>query len=650
MTLFKRQIISITTLMCSVLGVSTGVQLYTGYNAVSDQHISRTSEDINRALDTLPSTLSILDNQIITRRQESELIEILNYLFPAQHYNHSALLFADSTPLIRIDNQRSITNVPQWFQSLIIIPEHIEKRMVNNNNYDVGIIEVSASPRWAYTKYWQLFSNTLISHLFLMLAGGCLIYIISKKHFASLQRLTTRAQNIDNLNQAPMPLPEESDLKTIVRAFNKLTYQLDVNFKNQANEAVKLREQAYLDPISGLGNRSFFIHQISSWLDESHKGGLALIQTTLISDYYEHKGYQAGDKLIKQIAARLNEVIIYNDATISRLSRDEFAVLIPNLSSEKLTLLGKMILKIFTDIERNSDIDSAITTDIGLVYNEARLTPSQLLTQLDNALTQAKLTPHESIALIKDPTSHDTLGKQQWKQLLEQAINEDLFQYKFQPATLENRSIYHYEVFTGIQKDKDFYSAGQFLGAIEDLKIGSWFDRHVIVTIINRLNADITIGPFAINVTNSSIADPSFIRWLDKLLANNTQVASRLFFELQEISCIRNTDATSILCSTIKRHRFGVGIDNYGRHFQSLTYLKEINPDYVKIDYAYTYQLNDQTKSAVLSSICRTAHSLDIKAIATRVETETQLERLSDLFVSGYQGFITEKYTQLEKV
>ncbi len=636
--------------MCSVLGVSTGVQLYTGYNAVSDQHISRTSEDINRALDTLPATLSILDNQIITRRQESELIEILNYLFPAQHYNHSALLFADSTPLIRIDNQRSITNVPQWFQSLITIPEHIEKRMVNNNNYDVGIIEVSASSRWAYTKYWQLFSNTLLSHLFLMLAGGCLIYIISKKHFASLQRLTTRAQNIDNLNQAPMPLPEESDIKTIVRAFNKLTYQLDVNFKNQANEAVKLREQAYLDPISGLGNRSFFIHQISSWLDESHKGGLALIQTTLISDYYEHKGYQSGDKLIKQIAARLNEVIIYNDATISRLSRDEFAVLIPNLSSEKLTLLGKMILKIFTDIERNSDIDSAITTDIGLVYNEARLTPSQLLTQLDNALTQAKLTPHESIALIKDPTSHDTLGKQQWKQLLEQAINEDLFQYKFQPATLENRSIYHYEVFTGIQKNKDFYSAGQFLGAIEDLKIGSWFDRHVIVTIINRLNADRTIGPFAINVTNSSIADPSFIRWLDKLLANNTQVASRLFFELQEISCIRNTDATSILCSTIKRHRFGVGIDNYGRHFQSLTYLKEINPDYVKIDYAYTYQLNDQTKSAVLSSICRTAHSLDIKAIATRVETETQLERLSDLFVSGYQGFITEKYTQLEKV
>ncbi|WP_236689208.1 bifunctional diguanylate cyclase/phosphodiesterase [Photobacterium angustum] len=650
MTLFKRQIISITTLMCSVLSISAGTQLYTGYHVISDQHIATAHEDINRALTTLPDKLSILDSLIISRQQEVQLVDTLNYLFPPQQYNHASLLFADSTPLIRIDNNRDITNVPQWFQSLIKIPEHHEKRIINNDDFDVGILELSASSRWAYTKYWQLFSNTLISHLLLMLTGGCAIYLISKKHFTSLRKLTTRAYNIDNLNQAPLALPDESDIKTIVRAFNKLSYQLDVNFKSQANEAVKLREQAYLDPISGLGNRSFFIHQISSWLDESHKGGLALIQTTLISDYYEQEGYQAGDKLIKQIAARLNDVISYNYTTIARLSRDEFAILIPNLSSEKLELLGKMVLKIFDDIVNNSKLVSPSTTDIGLVYIEAQISPSQLLTQLDNALTQAKLTPHKSIALIKDPNSHSSLGKQQWKQLLEQAINEDLFQYKFQPATLEDKSVYHYEVFTAIQKNKNFFSAGQFLGAIEDLKIGSWFDRHVIVTIVNRLNADRTIGPFAINITNSSIGDPSFTRWLDQLLSNNTQIASRLFFELQEISCIRNTDATSLLCSIIKRYHFGVGIDNYGRHFQSLNYLKEINPDYVKIDYAYTYQLNDQTKSTVLSSICRTAHSLDIKAIATRVETETQLERLSDLFVSGYQGFITEKYTQLETV
>ena len=250
---------------------------------------------------------------------------------------------------------------------------------------------------------------------------------------------------------------------------------------------------------------------------------------------------------------------------------------------------------------------------------------------------------HESISIIKDINSQTTLGKQQWKSLLEEAISEDLFIYKYQPATLSNGSTYHYEVFTAIKKNNNYYSAGMFLGAIEDLKIGSWFDRHVIVAIINKLNADRASGPFAINITNSCINDPSFIRWLDNLLQKNTSLSSRLFFEIQEISCIRHTDATGILCSIIRKHEFRFGIDNYGRNFQSLTYLKELQPNYVKIDYVYTHQLNDQTKSTVLSSICRTAHSLNIKVIATRVETATQLERLSELFVGGYQGFITDK-------
>ena len=65
----------------------------------------------------------------------------------------------------------------------------------------------------------------------------------------------------------------------------------------------------------------------------------------------------------------------------------------------------------------------------------------------------------------------------------------------------------------------------------------------------------------------------------------------------------------------------------------------------MKIDFAYTQQLNDQTKSGVLSSISRTAHSLNIMTIATRVETETQLERLAELFVTGFQGYICEHQT-----
>ncbi len=645
MTLFKRQVISLTVLVCAVVSAATAQQLYSSYSTLKHQHILASQTDINRALVILPQALTNLNVPMLSNTQEQELLAITNQLFSNANYSQINLTSADSNQLIRQDNVIPTTHSPGWFQEIFKIPSHTEQRIIEYKNKTLGQLTVTAQPILNYQQLWQISYQTLAINILITIISIFLIYFICRKNLSALTRLTARARTIANLNQAPLSIPNESDLAIIVRAFNKICYQLDTNFRNQADEAMKLRQQAYLDTTSGLGNRSFFMHQLSSWLNESYKGGLGLIQTDLINECYQNEGFKQGDELVKTIADRLNEVLTFNDATLARLSKDEFAILIPNISIEKLQLCSKSLINIFNDL-------SATTTTInnnaaiGLVFNENKSTPSQILTQLDNALTQAKIMPQEAIFIIKDINTQITLGKQQWKSLLEEAISQDLFTYKYQPATLSNGTNYHYEVFTAIKKNSNYYSAGMFLGAIEDLKIGSWFDRHVIVAIINKLNADRTSGPFAINITNSCINDSSFIRWLDNLLQKNTLLNTRLFFEIQEISCIRHTDATGILCSIIRKHHFGFGIDNYGRNFQSLTYLKELQPNYVKIDYVYTHQLNDQTKSTVLSSICRTAHSLNIKVIATRVETETQLERLSELFVGGYQGFITDKQRQ----
>ncbi|WP_163920833.1 EAL domain-containing protein [Photobacterium sp. Alg240-V54] len=645
MTLFKRQVISITVLVCAIVSAASVQQIYSSYSTLKHQHIVTSQTDINRALVILPQALTKLNAPMLSNIQEQELFTITNHLFSGTTYSQINITAADYSQLIRQDNVIPMTHTPTWFQKLLNIPSHTEQRIIEHNNKSLGLLTITVQPVVNYQQLWQISTRTVLTNLLIVIISSLLVYFICRNNFSSLARLTTRARTIDNLNQAPLSIPNESDLAIIVRAFNKICAQLDANFKNQADEAMKLRQQAYLDTISGLGNRSFFIHQLSSWLNESHKGGLGLIQTDLINECYQNEGFKEGDELVKTIATRLNEVLIFNDVTLARLSKDEFAILIPNISVEKLQLCSKSLVNVFNDL--NTDTTTLNNNvAIGLVFNENKSTPSQILTQLDNALTQAKIMPHDAVAIIKDINNQTTLGKQQWKSLLEEAISEDLFVYKFQPATLSNGANYHYEVFTAIKKNNNYYSAGMFLGAIEDLKIGSWFDRHVIVAIINKLNADRTSGPFAINITNSCINDPSFIRWLDNLLQKNALLSSRLFFEIQEISCIRHTDATGILCSIIRKYDFGFGIDNYGRNFQSLTYLKELQPNYVKIDYVYTHQLNDQTKSTVLSSICRTAHSLNIKVIATRVETATQLERLSELFVGGYQGFITEKQPQ----
>ena len=83
-------------------------------------------------------------------------------------------------------------------------------------------------------------------------------------------------------------------------------------------------------------------------------------------------------------------------------------------------------------------------------------------------------------------------------------------------------------------------------------------------------------------------------------------------------------------------------MDQYGRNFQSLDYLEALSPAYVKVDHGYTGMvLKEEGDQAFLSAVCRAAHNAGIVTIATRVESQEQVQALASLFVDGYQGFIS---------
>ncbi|MBO0217169.1 GGDEF domain-containing protein, partial [Vibrio sp. Vb2880] len=86
---------------------------------------------------------------------------------------------------------------------------------------------------------------------------------------------------------------------------NMMSAQIELSFKEQAKEAQRLRAQAYLDPISKLGNRSFYINQIDQWLAEQTQGGIALLHAEYIGDIYETKDYQRADAHVKELSQRL---------------------------------------------------------------------------------------------------------------------------------------------------------------------------------------------------------------------------------------------------------------------------------------------------------------------------------------------------------
>ncbi|MGF1714811.1 EAL domain-containing protein [Photobacterium chitinilyticum] len=574
-----------------------------------------------------------------------QLTSVIEQVFSGQDWFRFRLILSQNKGVI--EKQRPVNNdeIPNWFVNLGLFEPLTKSHTISYGWEQLATLSITADSISANRQLWQAIDHLILTTLLSLIVSVTVIIVALRRGLKPLDTIVHRAQNLaTNQFGSPIPQPSSNDLRIIVKTINHLSSQLEINFKTQAREAAKLREQVYRDSVSGMGNRSFFISQLNSWLAKSPKGGLALLKTSLIEDCYQNHGFNRGDQLVKEIATGLNEGIIYNDITLARLSYDEFALLAPDISADKLKIVGETMLSVIDDLQSESAVTIPHSAHVGLLLNHQPSTSSTLLSQLDNALSKAALTPQQPITLIKEGSAQIAFGKQQWKSLLVEAIDNDLFIYHFQPVANNRNGIYHHEVFSAIKTNNDVYTASQFLGAIEDLGIGSLFDRHVVAQLINRLNADHQLGPLAINITHSSICEPAFIRWLSKILEHNQSLSSRLFFELPEASFVRHPDATNLLCSAIRFYKFRFGVDNYGRHFKSLDYLTEFRPDYVKIDFVYTHQLNDQSKSRLLSSISRTAHSLNIMTIATRVETETQLERLSELFVSGFQGFIIERF------
>ncbi|GAL08814.1 membrane bound c-di-GMP receptor LapD [Photobacterium aphoticum] len=144
------------------------------------------------------------------------------------------------------------------------------------------------------------------------------------------------------------------------------------------------------------------------------------------------------------------------------------------------------------------------------------------------------------------------------------------------------------------------------------------------------------------NITQSSISDTGFIRWLGTKMKANPALRERILFELPEISFIKHSNDTDLLCEIIHQHAFAFGIDNFGHNFGSLHSLSTLRPAYVKLDFAYTNQIDDQAKADLLNSITRTTNNQGIILIASRVETHEQLDKLAALNVKGFQGFVVD--------
>ncbi len=575
---------------------------------------------------------------------------VINATFDGSFYNKVSLELFQENKKIERAYPAKITGVPEWFRSRIEITSITRTSTLTSGWMQLGELTVTSNPAHAYQKLWHATMQLVFGFSITFLFGGVLLVFILSRVLHPLKAIQKSAKAMSkNQFGKPLQVPHTRELSDVVKAFNHMSAQLKMHFEQQAQEADRLRIRAFQDPVSGLANRSYLITQLQSWLNGSSKGGVVLLRVDLIKDSYEKSGYEAGDKLVEKLANRIKSLTSDN-FTIARLTQAEFILLAPNTSTSELVSLGRSMLHMSEELHSDPLDVSPVQAAVGVVVRNESDTISTILAQADNALTQARQQPKEPLTVFDNAQQAATMGKLQWKALVDEAIANNLFRFKFQKAINDNGETLHKEVFAYIQKGEERYTAGQFVGAVEQLNAGPQLDMHIIEQLFKKLEDDPELGPIAVNITQSSISDTGFIRWLCNKMKANQDLSERILFELPEISFIKHSNDTDLLCEMIHQNSFAFGIDNFGHNFSSVSYLSKVLPAYVKLDFAYTTQVDNEVKADLLTSITRTASNLSITAIASRVETTRQINKLAEMQVKGFQGFVVDEMKREEAV
>ncbi|MGF1718650.1 EAL domain-containing protein [Vibrio kyushuensis] len=610
------------------------------FNTTRDNLEQQQRSEVNNTINTVGLALAPYLEDKDTVAVES----VINALFDGSSYAVVRLIFLDSGEEILRSYPVKPSDVPTWFTDLHLFQRIHDRRVVTSGWMQLAEVEIVSHPGGAYSQLWIALKRLVIAFSMIFTIGLVSIAFILKRALRPLQLIVEKMEQVaKNQFGEPLPRPATKDLIYVVDGINRMSAQVEKAFQAQAKEAQQLRERAYIDPVSKLGNRAYYMNQLNAWLNENSSGGVAILEAGFIKELYDEKGYESGDGMVQQLADHLKISISFPNLTIARISTEEFGFIFPNMDDSELKIVADSLLSYVQDINSDPTGTAALNLSLGVVHTKESKSSTEILSLLDNALANAKSNPEIAYGYVSSDSSKNLMGKQQWKALVDEAIHNNLFQFRFQAANNSWGQTYHREVFSSIEKDGERFSANQYLFALEQLNASHIFDEFVITAMIDKLENKELVDPIAINISQSSIAQPSFIRWIGQKLAKHESVADKLHFEIPETCFNTSPHHTALFCNAVRNAGSEFGVDNYGRNFQSLDYINEFRPAYVKLDYLFTHHLDDEKQKFTLTSISRTAHNLGIKTIASRVETQTQLDFLSEHFIEVFQGFIVDK-------
>jgi len=371
---------------------------------------------------------------------------------------------------------------------------------------------------------------------------------------------------------------------------------------------------------------------------------LFLFELNNLKDINDTLGHTSGDELLTQIGPRLQVLLSEND-TIARLDGGEFAVLVPGLEAEQTPQLAYKIQQVLDNPFPIEDMSIKTCACIGAsIFPDHGDSPQELFRQADVAMSHSKLNNNEFFLYDRenDPNSIEQLTLM--SELNDAILNNDL-QLFYQPKIdLRQNTIIGVEaLLRWFHPVHGLIPPDEFIPKAEQTAMIKPLTKWVIETATQQWAKWNTQGSplqIAINVSQRSLYDRDLIHFIAEALQEIKLSQCCLDIEITETAVMAHPAQSLATLRLLSKMGIHLSIDDFGTGFTSLSYLKELPVNELKIDKSFIINMaSDNTDIMIVRSIIELAHSLGRTVVAEGVENEDVLSLLRALncdFVQGY--------------
>lgn len=413
-----------------------------------------------------------------------------------------------------------------------------------------------------------------------------------------------------------------------------------------------IRHQAFHDALTDLPNRTLFDLRLSWAITEARVQNHQLAVMFLDLDRFkwinDTLGHPVGDELLRQMVRRLQGCLRDGD-TIARWGGDEFVLLLPQIHSvEDATQIAQRIL---CEVQPPFSIDNHqlhVSCSIGIaVYPYDGEDAATLTKNADVALYQVKEHGRNNYQLYQPAMSVEAAETLVLRNSLPYAIARQQLAIYYHPQfNTETAQITGMEALTYWQHpDLGLVSPKTFIPLAEEMGLMDAIGRWVLQTACGQNQAwqDRGFPPIciAINLSERQFRQPDLLSVIQQVLVETRLNPNFLELEITEATALKNIEFTRNTLEKLQELGIRITMDDFGIGYASLSSLKRLPFNKVKIDRSFMRELTiDSSDTAMINAILALGRGLNLSVVAEGVETEEHRNLLRELCCNDIQGYL----------